>query len=137
MELAPTVRKPTVEVMDAAKVPARSLGADTPSFGEEYKNRNPLSEKIIRFEQLRGMLAEKFPAATQGLQAPKAVERAAIPAGILTEITGPSGGVGLLMLDALIAPSAFAAVVDASDSFDPSDVPEDFLSACSGYAATS
>ncbi len=43
-------------------------------------------------------------------------------------ITGSSGGVGLLMLDALIAPSAFAAVVDASDSFDPSDVPEDFLS---------
>lgn len=128
MELARMAREPTVELMDAAKVPARSLGADTPSFGEEGGDCNPLSDKIIRFEQLRGMLAEKFPAATQGLQAPKPVERAAIPAGILTEITGPSGGVGLLMLDALIAPSAFAAVVDASDSFDPSDVPEDFLS---------
>lgn len=86
----------------------------------------PEDDKIIRFAALKAMLEEKFPDAIGQAQPDSAMEEGGLlPAGLLTEISGSSGSVSLLLHSLLNTGTTFAGLVDAANTFDPGEIGEE------------
>ncbi|MDX2080085.1 MAG: hypothetical protein SFU53_04815 [Terrimicrobiaceae bacterium] len=81
-----------------------------------------------RLESLRRLVAEKFPESTADLAAVPQESSTGLPAGLLTEIHGSSGSVGLFVLAELERQSQiFAGFIDSSNAFDPTECPSSVL----------
>ena len=86
-------------------------------------------DKIIRFAALKALMEEKFPDAVGQVEPDAALENGGtlLPPGLLTEVTGSSGSVSLLLHALLNTGTTFAGLVDAADTFDPAEIDEEHL----------
>lgn len=89
----------------------------------------PATSRLSRLESLRRLVAEKFPDAGADLSAPPSESAdAGLPRGLLTEIHGSAGGVGLFVLAELERhPQFFAGLIDATNAFEPTECPPSVL----------
>jgi hypothetical protein len=93
--------------------------------------------KLVRMEELRALVAEKFPQASRSQEGRLPIgcktfdQKGGLLRGAVTEVCGSIAGGGLLLtavVDAAVRDGFFVGLIDAADSFEPSDWMDEHLS---------
>ena len=93
--------------------------------------------KLVRMEELRALVAEKFPQSSRRQKGRLPIgckafdQKGGLLRGAVTEVCGSIAGGGLLLaavVDAAVRDGLFVGLIDAANSFEPSDWMDEHLS---------